>query len=121
MKRVILLVLLLTVFSGCQIREKIEVLTAIEAAMEQEFRHNNIDLAMNWGERSFLVITFHDYDLMGKSWDDLESTAMMAKDFTLASDPTLDELTYIMIVFTSREINDVPRRKAEFRFDKGEY
>ncbi|MEJ2005335.1 MAG: hypothetical protein P8X57_10310 [Cyclobacteriaceae bacterium] len=119
--RFLSLAILLMFLSQCHIREKIEILTEVEEAMEQEFRHDQIDLAMNWGEKSFLVITFEGYDLENKSWEDLESTANMAKDFALASDPTLEDLTYFMIIFTSEPVNGEPLQKAQFRINKNEF
>ena len=119
--RVLLCILLLSLLTQCHIREKIEVLTEIESAMEQQFRHDSIDLAMNWGEKSFLVITFNNYDFSGKSWEELELTANRAKDFVLASDPTLEDLTYILIVFTYKEENKEPLRKAEFRIYRDQF
>ncbi len=116
-----LLILLLSFLSQCHIREKIEVLTEIGEEMEQQFRHDSIDLSMNWGEKSFLVISFNNYDFSGKSWDNLEELANKAKDYVLASDPSLSDLTYIMIVFSYQEENKEPIRKAEFRIYRDEF
>ncbi len=114
MKNLLLIFMILLLF-GCEIKERIETLSEVESAMKTELRHQDIDLVMNWGEKSYVVITFYNYNFEGQRWDKLESIALKAKDFALASDPELKDLTHILVVFTDSGEGEEPSQQASFK------
>lgn len=102
MKKYIILLLIFSISTSCNIKEKLEKITKVNTELKKEFKHSEIYSTYNFGteeDDNYFQITFFSYNMSDKTHSELEKLANEVNLFFKKKYPEYDNLDFIEIRF----------------------
>lgn len=106
MKKINLLILIITIVTSCNLKETIQKLGKISAELEKEFKHSEINSTYHFGtedDDNYFQISFYNYDLTEKTHSELEELANKINDFFVKKYPEYNDLDFLEVRFTKSD------------------
>lgn len=103
MKRTYILLLIFSIATSCNLKEKLQKIERINSELKKEFKHSEINSSYSLGTEEnddFFQINFYSYALSEKTHSELENIADKVHLFLIKKYPEYDNLDYIEVRFS---------------------
>jgi|TARA_B110000093_G_C12837046_1_gene353636 hypothetical protein len=103
MKRTYILLLIFSIATSCNLKEKLQKIEKINSELKKEFKHSEINSTYSFGTEEnddFFQINFFSYALSEKTHSELENMADKVHLFFREKHPEYNDLDYIEVRFS---------------------
>lgn len=103
MKKIYILLLIFSITTSCNIKEKLEKITKVNIELKKKFKHSEIYSTYNFGteeDDNYFQINFFNYALSEKTHSELEKLANDVNLFFKKKHPEYNNLDFIEIRFS---------------------
>jgi hypothetical protein len=106
MKKIYIVLLIFSITTSCNIKEKLKKITKVNTELKQKFEHSEIYSTYNLGTEendNYFQINFFNYELSEKTHSEMEILANEVNLFFRKKHPEYDNLDFIEIRFSKSD------------------